>query len=64
MQRYLSGAMALMAPYVNSYRRFVPDLAAPIILEWGRDYRTTGLRVRVSSRTPARSSTPPASIRR
>jgi len=49
MQRYLPSAVALMAPYVNSYRRYVPDFAAPINLEWGRDNRTTGLRVPLSS---------------
>jgi hypothetical protein len=40
--------VALLAPYVNSYRRYVPDFAAPINLEWGRDNRTTGLRVPIS----------------
>jgi glutamine synthetase len=48
MQRHLPGAGALLAPYVNSYRRYVPDFAAPINLEWGRDNRTTGLRVPIS----------------
>jgi glutamine synthetase len=33
---------------VNSYRRYVKDFAAPINLEWGRDNRTTGLRVPIS----------------
>jgi glutamine synthetase len=49
MQNHLPGAVALLAPYVNSYRRYVPDFAAPINLEWGRDNRTTGLRVPISS---------------
>ncbi|WP_134724615.1 glutamine synthetase family protein [Paracoccus luteus] len=48
MQRHLPAAVALLAPYVNSYRRYVPDFAAPINLEWGRDNRTTGLRVPIS----------------
>ena len=48
MQTHLPAAVALLAPYVNSYRRYVPDFAAPINLEWGRDNRTTGLRVPVS----------------
>ncbi len=48
MQNHLPGAIALLAPYVNSYRRYVPDFAAPINLEWGRDNRTTGLRVPIS----------------
>ena len=37
-----------MAPYVNSYRRYVKDHAAPINLEWGRDNRTTGIRIPLS----------------
>ena len=49
MQNHLSGAIAVIAPYVNSYRRYVPDFAAPINLEWGRDNRTTGLRIPISS---------------
>lgn len=48
MQNHLPGAVALLAPYVNSYRRYVPDFAAPINLEWGRDNRTTGLQVPIS----------------
>lgn len=48
MQRHMPSVIALLAPYVNSYRRYVPDLAAPINLEWARDNRTTGLRVPVS----------------
>jgi glutamine synthetase len=49
LQNHLSGAIAVIAPYVNSYRRYVPDFAAPINLEWGRDNRTTGLRIPISS---------------
>jgi glutamine synthetase len=49
LQRHLPAAIAVMAPYVNSYRRYVKNFAAPINLEWGRDNRTTGLRVPVSS---------------
>ncbi len=48
LQRYLPAATPLFAPYVNSYRRFVKDNAAPINLEWGRDNRTTGIRIPVS----------------
>ena len=47
-QNYLPAATCLLAPYVNSYRRLVPDAAAPINVEWGIDNRTTGLRVPVS----------------
>ncbi len=48
MQRHLPSAIAVMAPYVNSYRRYVKDHAAPINLDWGRDNRTTGIRVPLS----------------
>ncbi|WP_376874208.1 glutamine synthetase family protein [Albirhodobacter sp. R86504] len=48
LQNHLPAVIALLAPYVNSYRRYVPDFAAPINLEWGRDNRTTGLRVPIS----------------
>ncbi len=48
MQNHMGAAVALIAPYVNSYRRYVPDYAAPINLEWGRDNRTTGFRVPIS----------------
>ncbi|MBL3569275.1 glutamine synthetase [Rhodovulum sp. BSW8] len=48
MQTHMPSVIALLAPYVNSYRRYVPDFAAPINLLWGRDNRTTGLRVPVA----------------
>ena len=44
----MASAIAVIAPYVNSYRRYVKDFAAPINLEWGADNRTTGLRVPIS----------------
>lgn len=47
-QKYLVAATCILAPYVNSYRRLVPDAAAPINLEWGIDNRSAGLRVPVS----------------
>ena len=40
--------VCMLAPYVNSYRRYVPNGSAPINLEWGPDNRTTGLRVPIS----------------
>jgi len=47
-QTYLRACTCLMAPYVNSYRRLVPHLTAPINLDWGQDNRTTGLRVPIA----------------
>ena len=48
LQNHMPSALAVIAPYVNSYRRYVKDHAAPINLEWGRDNRTTGIRVPLS----------------
>lgn len=45
LQRFLPEAMALMSPYVNSYRRIVKEMSAPINFHWGFDNRTTGFRV-------------------
>ncbi|MGZ9810623.1 glutamine synthetase family protein [Pseudoroseicyclus sp. H15] len=47
LQEHLPSVIAVIAPYVNSYRRYVRDHAAPINLEWGRDNRTTGIRIPV-----------------
>ncbi len=48
LQQHMPSVIAMFAPYVNSYRRYVRDHAAPINLEWGRDNRTTGIRIPVS----------------
>ena len=48
LQNHLPAALAVMAPFVNSYRRYVKDHAAPINLAWGRDNRTTGIRIPLS----------------
>jgi glutamine synthetase len=45
LQHYLPRAFALFSPSINSYKRFVPDLSAPVNLEWGYDNRTTGFRI-------------------
>lgn len=47
LQRYLMSAMPLLAPYVNSYRRFEATTggSAPTNLAWGADNRAAGLRV-------------------
>lgn len=47
-QQHLPAVMCILAPYVNSYRRFSADDAAPINLEWGADNRSAGLRIPVS----------------
>jgi glutamine synthetase len=53
------------APYVNSYRRYVPDSWAPTAVAWGEDNRTCGFRTvgtgpdrRVESRIPGADVNP------
>jgi glutamine synthetase len=48
LQKWLPHVICLLAPYVNSYRRYVASGSAPINLEWGADNRTTGLRIPIS----------------
>jgi glutamine synthetase len=52
MEHFLAGQLAcleeltlLLAPNVNSYKRFVPGSFAPTAVAWGRDNRTCALRV-------------------
>ncbi|NDR59074.1 glutamine synthetase family protein [Aliiruegeria sabulilitoris] len=48
-QKYLMSVVPLLAPYVNSFRRFNAEgMSAPTNLEWGSDNRTTGLRIPIS----------------
>lgn len=48
LQTYLPDLMLVLAPNINSYRRFVRNSQAPVNLQWGFDNRTTGLRVPAS----------------
>ncbi|KAG1702690.1 Putrescine--pyruvate aminotransferase [Nymphon striatum] len=43
-QKYMYPACAFAAPFVNSYRRLVPNMSAPVNLEWGHDNRSAGIR--------------------
>ncbi|MBL8289562.1 MAG: glutamine synthetase [Rubrivivax sp.] len=54
LQRYIPAAMALFAPYVNSYRRLARFTAAPINIQWGTDNRTVGIRSPVAPPTARR----------
>ena len=49
LQNHLPSVIAMLAPYVNSYRRYVKDHAAPINLDWARDNRTAGIRIPLGS---------------
>jgi len=71
-QRFLAGQQAtlremtlLLAPNVNSYKRFQPGTFAPTSVAWGRDNRTCALRVvgegsslRVENRVPGGDANP------
>ena len=71
-QQFLAGQMAAakelawcFAPYVNSYRRYVPDSWAPTAIAWGLDNRTCGYRIvghgagrRVEMRVPGADVNP------
>ena len=66
LQKYLPSIMAILAPYVNSYRRIARDSGAPVNTQWGHDNRTCGLRVppsdpanrRVENRIPSSDANP------
>ena len=71
-RHYLGGLLATgrelawcYAPYVNSYKRYMPDSWAPTALVWGKDNRTCGMRTvghgagfRVESRVPGADCNP------
>ena len=66
LQRYTPEVLAIYAPHVNSYRRFVSGEAAPVNIHWGVENRAVGLRVpnspaqarRVENRLPGADSNP------
>lgn len=66
LQQYTPNAISFFAPNVNSYRRFAPEMSAPVNMKWGHDNRTTGLRVpatspdatRIENRFPGADSNP------
>jgi glutamine synthetase len=47
LQALMPESMALFAPSLNSYRRFQPDMFAPVNRRWGLNNRSAGLRVPV-----------------
>lgn len=68
LQSLIPKVMPMLAPNVNSYRRYLPgaDGNAPVNIEWGEDNRTVGLRVpnavpaarRVENRLPGSDTNP------
>ncbi|MEM6347178.1 MAG: glutamine synthetase family protein [Bacteroidota bacterium] len=64
MQSYVAGQLAclphilpMFAPTINSYKRLVEGAWAPTTLTWGRDNRTTALRVLTGGAKSARLET-------
>jgi glutamine synthetase len=52
MRRYIAGQLALMqeftalySPTINSYKRYVPGVWAPLVASWGYENRTCAVRV-------------------
>jgi glutamine synthetase len=45
LQATMAESMAFFAPNVNSYRRFQPDMFAPVNRRWGVNNRSAGLRI-------------------
>ncbi len=45
---------ALYSPFINTYRRYVPGLWAPLTASWGIENRTCGLRVITGSESATR----------
>jgi glutamine synthetase len=65
-QKFMPAIMAILAPYVNSYRRISKESGAPVNTQWGYDNRTAGIRVppsdpanrRVENRVPSSDANP------
>ncbi|MGC4011273.1 MAG: glutamine synthetase family protein [Pseudomonas sp.] len=66
LQTYIPNVLPMLAPNVNSFRRFLPDSSAPVNVEWSEENRTVGLRVpaaapdamRVENRLPGADANP------
>ncbi len=66
VQKFLPELLLMMAPNINSYKRFVPGIFAPIRADWGIENRTCALRViagsarsqRLELRVPGADSNP------
>ncbi|HSZ12141.1 MAG TPA: glutamine synthetase family protein [Rhizomicrobium sp.] len=48
LQALMAESMAVFAPNVNSYRRFQPDMFAPVNRRWAVNNRSVGLRIPLS----------------
>ena len=70
MQKLMPELLLLLAPNINSFKRFVPGIFAPIAATWGWENRTCALRVipgspqsqRIECRTPGADANPYLSL--
>ena len=66
LMTHAKGMSALLAPTINSYKRYVPNAFAPYFIVWGLDNRTVYCRVpnergpatRIENRAPCASANP------
>lgn len=66
MERRMPELLLMMAPNINSFKRYVPGIFAPVASSWGIDNRTTSLRAilgspsaqRVENRVPGADCNP------
>ena len=54
LKQTLAESMALFAPNINSYRRFVPDSYVPVSPSWGYENRSVAIRVPKSASSERR----------
>src|SRR3954463_11674554 len=66
MRHYLAGQIELMpeltalfSPTINSYKRYVPGVWAPLTASWGFENRTTAIRVIGGGKPGGRAEAPP-----
>ena len=66
LMTHAKGMSALLAPTINSYKRYVPNAFAPYFIVWGLDNRTVYCRIpgergpatRIENRAPCASANP------
>ena len=70
MQKLMPELLLLLAPNINSFKRYVPGIFSPIAATWGWENRTCALRVipgspssqRIECRTPGADANPYLSL--
>ena len=54
LQKTMYESMAIFAPNINSYRRFLPDQFVPVNSSWGPNNRSVAFRIPVSDEESTR----------